>query len=82
MNLMPSQSSMIGLLPQRRYTRQFLHSCIRTWRLQTTRVLCSTPVTCAAPLVLPQIRRLSVTESMASVANGFDNELDRSTALW
>ena len=37
---------------------------------------------CAAPLVLPQMRRLSVTELMASVANGFGNESERSTALW
>ena len=37
---------------------------------------------CAAPLVLPQMSRLSVTELMASVANGFADEAERSTALW
>ena len=37
---------------------------------------------CAAPLVLPQISRLSVTELMVSVANGFDSEVDRSMTLW
>ena len=46
------------------------------------RVLFSTPVMCAAPLVLPQIRRLSVTALMASVAKGLDTESERSTALW
>lgn len=45
-------------------------------------MLFSTPVICAAPLVLPQIMRLSVTELMASVAKGLDNESERSTALW
>ena len=37
---------------------------------------------CAAPLVLPQTRRLSVTELTVSVANGLDNESERSMALW
>ena len=37
---------------------------------------------CAAPLVLPQMSRLSLTELMASVANGFGDEPERSTALW
>ena len=37
---------------------------------------------CAAPLILPQTRRLSVTELTVSVANGLDNESERSMALW
>lgn len=45
-------------------------------------MLFCTPVICAAPLVLPQIRKLSVTELMVSAANGLDNESERSTALW
>lgn len=45
-------------------------------------MLFRTPVICAAPLVLPQTSRVSVTELMASVANGRDNESERLTALW
>lgn len=45
-------------------------------------MLFCTPVICAAPLVLPQISRLSVTDLMTSVAHGLDNESERSTALW
>ena len=37
---------------------------------------------CAAPLVLPQTRRLSVTALMVRVASGLDNESERSMALW
>lgn len=46
------------------------------------KVLFSTPVMCAAPLVLPQIRRLSVTDLTDSAAKGFENESVRSTTLW
>ena len=46
------------------------------------KVLFSTPVICAAPFVLPQSRRLSVTDLTASVAKGFDGGSVRSTTLW
>ena len=46
------------------------------------RVLFSTPVMCAAPLVLPQSRMLLVTDLTASVAKGLDNGSVRSTTLW
>ena len=36
---------------------------------------------CAAPLVLPHINRLSVTELMVSVANGVDSAAERSMVL-
>ena len=45
-------------------------------------MLFSTAVICAAPVTLPQIRKLSFIELMASVANGVDSESERSTALW
>lgn len=46
------------------------------------RVLFRTRVMCAAPLVRPQRRRLSVTVLMVRVANGLDKEAEKSTALW
>ena len=41
-----------------------------------------TPVMCAAPLVLPHSRRLSVTDLTASVAKDLDDGSVRSTTLW
>lgn len=72
----------MGLLVQRKNTKQFFDSCIRTWRLQIVRVLFSTPVMCAAPLTRPQSRRLSVTELIVRFAKGLSMDLEMSIALW
>ena len=65
---MALQSSMIGLLLHRKYITQSWHSCIRTCRLVMITVLFFTPVMCAAPETVPQIRRLSVTDLIVRVA--------------
>lgn len=77
------QSSIIGLLLHRRYTTQFLHSWIRTWRLEMISVEPLTPVMWAAPLIWPQMNRLPVTSLIAIAEKGHARVTDaeRSTML-
>ena len=83
-NLIPMQSSIIGLLLHLRYTVQFLHSCMRTCRLDTASTHPSTPVICAGPSTVPQISRLSVTPLIVRLAKGkaLAVETERSIMQW
>ena len=83
-NLIPVQSSIIGLLLHLRYTVQSLHSCMRACRLETTSTHLSMPVICAAPSTEPQISKLSVTPLIVRLAKGkaVEVETERSIMQW
>lgn len=62
------QSSMMGLLPQCKYTLTFVLSCMRNWRVDTTRTESLTDVMWMAPLTWPQTMSESLMFLSVSVA--------------
>ena len=83
-NLIPVQSSIIGLPLHLKYTVEFLQSCSRTCLPETTSTHPSIPVMCAAPSTEPQISKLSETPLIVRFAKGraLDVETDRSIMQW
>lgn len=61
---------MMGWLEQYKYTSTSLHSCIRTCRAATTRMLFRTLVTCAGPDTLPATTRQLSMSRKARFAKG------------